>query len=611
MNGFERYGPLTTVTVRGEPDWPVGWPFVMMSTSRLAIAMKGAVTLVLALATLTWAQSANSHPAQTVPKSQSTSSARKWLTPKEQLWCPVLESALGGAAAADPPMRSYLLNAVAAGLSKCEPGKVRTALVDSFAATLAMPENEDIWQRVASEGSRLDQETREALYKLETKQKLQEVALTQLLSVDELKAESLLPQSEPEVRADLVGSIVSHETAAKNFDRAISLLSRFASDDRFPYPEATEVMLALPPTRDADRQDIFRLAMASDSKSHSFSVEGDDFAGMIVRFWQHIPPALVLDAIHQVLDAASSGQGSGVTLNGASGLVGFTSDRDFRVFELLPVLRQLDDEEADKILKDSQQAQLQLKQFPNGIQSLDPTIRDTPAQEGEQRGLTGGSTGPPDRMLQLLEKSQARVKEIGRSAEDNPRQAIAAAASLPESVPFGSNGAEFEFFPRAQAYVAIARTAMKKNPSAARDALEEMATSLKDAAHPYHALELWGEGMTIAKEMGELELAVKLFRSGMEQVDKLKNEDTDSDDPNLALKAWWPSVWAYWCLVKAAAQFSPHTALQQVRAIKDPEIVAVLEVKLADNGLGALAEESITMVNKKSSTRSEFRLPEK
>jgi len=127
----------------------------MLSASRLGIAMKTAVTLVLALATLAWALSANSHPAQPVPKSQSTSSARKWLTPKEQLWCPVLESALGGAAAADPPMRSYLLDAVAAGLSKCEPKKVRTALVDSFAATLAMPENEDIWQRVPSQGGRL------------------------------------------------------------------------------------------------------------------------------------------------------------------------------------------------------------------------------------------------------------------------------------------------------------------------------------------------------------------------------------------------------------------------------------------------------------------------
>jgi hypothetical protein len=508
-------------------------------------------------------------------------------------------------------MRSYLLDAVAAGLSKCEPGKVRTALVDSFAATLAMPENEDIWQRVPKNGERMDPTTREAIYNLETKRRLQEVALTQLLTVDESKVESLLSQAEPEVRANLFTWMISRAIHAKKFDRALQLLSGDLSKENFPYKEATQLMLELPPEHDTDKQEVFQLALASDHEQPSRGIGDDDLAGMIVRFWQHIPPALVLAAIHQVLEEARQ-DGSGVSLNAASGKVGFTSEHDYRVFELLPVLRQLDDEEADKILKDSQQAQFQLKQFPNGIQSLDPTIRDTPAQEGEQRGLTGGSAGPPDQMLQLLERSLARVKEIGRSAEDNPRQAIAAAARLPESVPFGS--AENEFFPRAQAYVAIARAAMKKNSSTARDALEEMAASLKDAAHPYHALEYWGEGMTIAKEMGELELAVKLFRCGMEQVDKLKNEDTDSDDPNLALKAWWPSVWAYWWLVKAAAQSSPDTALEQVRAIKDPEIVAVLEVKLANNGLGARAEESITMVNKKSSTRnswSEFRAPEK
>jgi hypothetical protein len=346
----------------------------MLSASRLAIAMKAAITLFLVLATLTWAQSANSHPAQPVPKSQSTSSARNWRTPKEQLWCSVLESALGGAAAADPPMRSYLLDAVATGLSKCEPGKVRPALVDSFAATLAMPENEDIWQRVPSQGGRLDQETREALYNLETKRRLQEVALTQLLSVDELKAESLLPQSEPEVRAEFFSWMISRAIHAKKFDRALQLLGGDLSKENFPYKEATQLMLELPPEHDTDKQEVFQLALASDHEQPSRGIGGDDFAGMIVRFWQHIPPALVLAAIHQVLEEARQ-DGSGVTLNAASGKVGFTSEHDYRVFELLPVLRQLDDEEADKILKDSQQAQLQLKQFPNGIQSLDPMLQ--------------------------------------------------------------------------------------------------------------------------------------------------------------------------------------------------------------------------------------------
>jgi hypothetical protein len=119
--------------------------------------------------------------------------------------------------------------------------------------------------------------------------------------------------------------------------------------------------------------------------------------------------------------------------------------------------------------------------------------------------------------------------------------------------------------------------------------------------------------MAIAKDIGEVDLSVKLFQSGMEQVDRLRNEDIDSDDPNLALKAWWPSVNAYWQLVRTASEFSPDTALAEVREIKDPEILVLLEVKLANKGLGARAEQSITMVSKKSPRLSwdEFRGPEK
>ena len=510
-------------------------------------------------------------------------------------------------------MRSYLLEAVAGGLSKCDARKVRTVLVDSFTATLAMPETEEEigqrTQRFVSAGERVDQATLEALYNLETKERLQEAALNALLRVDESKVESLLSQAEPEVRATLLGSMVSRAITAKKFDRALELLNREPSKQNFPYSEATQLMLELPPERHTDKQEIFRLAMESDHERHSMVIGGDDFASMIVRFWQHVPPPLALVAIHQVLDAARSQDGSGVTLNAASGkVVGFTSERDYRVFELMPVLRQLDDDEADKILKASQQAQAQLKQFPNGIQSIDRTITDTPPKEGEQRQGLGGS-GAPNEVDQVLQATNSQVQDIGRMAERNPRQAIAAAATLPESV-----GKYWRAeFPRAQAYLAIARTAMKKNPSAATDALEEMAASLKHASYPYHAMDSWLEGMATAREIGEVDLAVKLFRSGMEQADKLRSEDADTDDPNLALKAWWPSVSAYWRLVQAASQFSPSTALEQVREIKDPEILLLLEVRLANNGLGARAEESTTMVHKKTSHRSwgEHRLPEK
>lgn len=570
--------------------------------------MKAAAILALGLATVTWAQSPNSLPNQPVSKPKSTRPARKWSTPKEQLWCPVLESALGSARLSEAPVRSYLLDVIAAGLSKCDPGKVSSVLADSFTATLEMPEHEDMWETIPSDGKRIDLETREALANLETKRRLQETVLTQLLAVDDSKAESLLSQAEPSVRAEFLGSMISRATTARKFDRALELLNRIPPEEEFPFQEAAQLMLELPPDRDTDKQDIFRLAMARSSQSHLTG--SDDFASMIVRFWQHVPPALALEAIRQVLDTAEHQAGSGVTLNAASGDLGFTAEYDYRVFELLPVLRQLDDEEADKILKRSQQAQLQLKQFPNGIQSVDPSIRDTPPKNGDAGQGLGMSFGPPNKTGQDLKNSEARAKEIGRMAEDNPRQAIAAAATLPESVDlFPGLGV----FPRAQAYVAIARAAMKKNPSAAKDALEEMAACLKHATYPYHAMDSWSEGMEIAKDMGEVDLAVKLFQSGMEQVDKLRDEDIDSDNPNLALKAWWPSVNAYWRLVRAASELSSDTALAEVREIRDPEILVLLEVKLANQGLGAQAEPSTTMVSKKSTRAawSEIRAAEK
>jgi hypothetical protein len=198
--------------------------------------MKAAVTLALALVTVTWAQSSPPHAEHQVSKSRSTSPAKKQLSPKEQLWCPVLQSALTGSAAAEPPMRSYLIETIAGGLDKCDPRKVRKVLVDSFTATLTMPESEEEinqrTQRFFSGGNRPDHATIEAIWNLETKRTLQEAAFNALLPVDESKVESLLPQAEPDVGATLLRYMVSRATSAKKFDRALELLEPGTSQGR-------------------------------------------------------------------------------------------------------------------------------------------------------------------------------------------------------------------------------------------------------------------------------------------------------------------------------------------------------------------------------------------
>jgi hypothetical protein len=140
---------------------------------------------------------------------------------------------------------------------------------------------------------------------------------------------------------------------------------------------------------------------------------------------------------------------------------------------------------------------------------------------------------------------------------------------------------------------------VKSNPSVADDALAQMAESLKHMApHSYQTTRQWLEGIAIAREMNEADLALNLFRSGMDQADRLRNQDNDPDDPNTAIKAFWPSVCAYSGLVLNVAQISPQTALQRIQEIKDPEILLLLEVKLTNKQLGARDFQSSVIIHK-------------
>ena len=105
----------------------------------LAIAVKSCrCTSRFCFCDVAWVQSSTPQPKHQDSKSQSISSTKTQLSPGERLWCPVLKSTLSGAAGAEPPMRSYRLDAVAGGLGK---GSVRN------------------WRRLCQQGSSLPAET--------------------------------------------------------------------------------------------------------------------------------------------------------------------------------------------------------------------------------------------------------------------------------------------------------------------------------------------------------------------------------------------------------------------------------------------------------------------
>jgi len=253
-------------------------------------------------------------------------------------------------------------------------------------------------------------------------------------------------------------------------------------------------------------------------------------------------------------------------------------------------------------LSNDPQVQAQLNKYPNGLQSLDPTVRDTPLKKGEEPGMQAFLTKSPGAVGRVLqdwhsaEIYQRQTDEILKQAGDDPRQAIATAATLPVQAGHA--------VPRSERLLSIAQMGWKKNPSASTEALEQMADSLKKVDPAIygrfglrvevalHVQYCWSEGVQLANNMKDTDLAKSLLQEGMEQAERWKGVDGHDNDPKLALKAWWPSVALFSALLKSAAHISPQTALELIHKLRDPDLVTLFQIRLANDRLGA-DEESL------------------
>jgi hypothetical protein len=507
-------------------------------------------------------------------------SAHPEIKPESKEWCSQLKQAAVRARGLDPGMRSYTLLLASQGLQRCAPQKVRATLIDAFMASVAISD---------ADAARTD---------------LQSTALRKLLRLDESTVQQLMPQADPEARAEIQGAMVERAVDRRDFERALSLLSQIPSDQEYPYAAATQLILRLPAGHEAEKRAIFVNAMAHDREHNSLGLWGHDLSGMVVRFWRHFPPELVLDAIDQILDhsktddtqiAMNVSAGPDRTLTMKSTTIKFDNVYQYRLFELLPVLRELDPSKAEQLSNDPQ-VQAQLNKYPNGLQSLDPTVRDTPLRKGEEPGMQGILTTSPGVFGRVLQDSrsaeiyQRQENEILKQAEDDPRQAIATAATLPAQAGHA--------VPRSETLFRIAQMGWKKNPSASKEALEQLADSLKKvdpAIYGRSGLRVgvgvrvqycWSEGAQLANNMKDTDLARSLLQEGMEQAERWKGVDGHDEDPNLALKAWWPSVAMFSALLNSAAHISPQTALELIHKFQDPDLVTLFQIRLANDRLG-------------------------
>jgi hypothetical protein len=480
------------------------------------------------------------------------------LTPQQRTGLKMLQTAEVEAKSLPAPMRAYLLLEIASCYSEINPARERSLRFQAFQSTLSIEDDD------------------------ENKEYIQEEILQELLYNSEADLEKALPKAMLSLRNIYAAELAAEYAKTKRYDRALELIRQVAADGQFPYHAAATLMLYLPEDRAGERQEIFSEALAGYlASTEPEGVHFEDIGTMVVRFWDKLPPAVIMEATDRVLDHAKQEAEAGhrgFNFSSSHGSASFGSTYELRLFQLLPVIRNLDPSRAEQLLRDNPKMKSMLEQYPQGMQSLDGTITGTPRPKGEHSDIFMISRGPlPEFDPQAAQRSadvEKQRKAIYELARRDPKRALRSALALP-------GGRET----RADTLVTVGEIVGERDSSIAKTALTE-ALKLSADFDPVFRIQVLKDATDVCLQLKDQDAALKTVAEGNVLAQQLYVKDADSTSQNLALKAQWPSTNFWREFVGLAARVSPDEATKLIDDVPDPEIHAFLRVALASSLMG-------------------------
>jgi hypothetical protein len=337
--------------------------------------------------------------------------------------------------------------------------------------------------------------------------------------------------------------------------------------------------LAVGPDRSADRMTIFNQALSNfEQHASNNGIGQDDMASFLGRTWIHVPPTLAMEAIDKMLEEAkSSASHSRISMAAEKGSIDLSSEYQQQLFQLLPILQELDKNRAEAILRDNAEARAQLAKYPKGMNSLssDGSVSSYAVTDYDSR-LASPMAGQ-----QLEQQIMQRMNEIDRESKKDPSQAISDALMLPLQGAFPPSS------PRASSLLNIAGNVQKKKPALAKSALDEI-MKFADQLNPQQMQSIADVSSRYA-ELGDNESAQRALKPLLKAAAKIYAHDIDADDPNKGFKGAWPSTELWRKSVQIAGKISPSLAEEVLTEIPDPDIEVLEKISYAAALLSASA----------------------
>ncbi|HEY6254107.1 MAG TPA: hypothetical protein VI685_29485 [Candidatus Angelobacter sp.] len=488
----------------------------------------------------------------------------------------LLKTAETEAAALDGEMRAWVLWQIGLGYQSFDRPKALDVFERAFVASRAAPEDH---ATAKTEMEVMAKITGHAT--LPSRLRLQADIARSIVLLDPKRSEQVLQQVDPAARGSVLVSVLASQEKEKQFDRALETLNWIVAQDEMPYRYALRLMDTLNPDQSSELTQLFVTALASYRDHAPHSQFKDEFAVMLTHYWNRLPKTVVREAIDEILkQVADADEKGSYSLQSGKGTITFGSLYEYRLSQIMPVLREFD----TSAMRDY------LEKYPALASVGTGDDVPLPATTGDARFHPTG--GYATIMISMAEMPSAQ-KAAAKVDSGHTDGAIADAANITD------------LSLRAQTYEYIARVASAKNDSAAGTALEKM-LQVADKLGPKDAFPYYSSAADIYLRLKQIDEAKNSIEAGLDVADKLYKTDADDDDPNTALKAFWPSTNAYCAMLRHAGPISHAWASSLLRRIRDPEIRVAAETELAGGWLNAPTGPITMMITKKNSSSESF-----
>ncbi len=337
-------------------------------------------------------------------------------------------------------------------------------------------------------------------------------------------------------------------------DTAIDLAEYMGGAGAYPFEGAGQIMAKLP-VDDPRRTAVFSQALSA------YTVQpGSSFARLLTRYYRDLPIGMPQTALSRILNVVLSTKVDDryepMTIASANGTVTFTNRVEADLFEVMPLVREIEPKRYEELLAQHTEVRSALGIFPGGGPSIasDRGVWIYTVSGGDRRSAE--ALNERQKLSALIENRAMAALEAAAKDADKGLDLVASIPSPPK---------------QAEVLGRIAEMVGDRDSATAKRVLSKCVSLLDDVKYPDDRVAAWDIVAGAAAAVKDDALVQQAVEKLLADAAILYKEDANADRPNRAWRESWPSTQAFRRAVIRATKLSGVDAEALLVKVTDPD----------------------------------------